>query len=136
MKNLISKRELITTREATPSDLNFILVHWLRGYYQDNAFVKKIKYKTYYENYEKVVKALLARSEVKIAALKESPDVILAFSVVNRDVLHFAYTKPLWRKIGLMRDLTSGYKIKTVTHLTNIFEPIAKRKHFIFNPFL
>lgn len=98
----------------------------------------------FYKHYDSVLKRILDRPGVlcRVACLEEGPDVILGYAILERNedrkdhcILHWAYTKPLWRKIGIHTDLLHPYKIKYVTHLTHFYEQFRPER-FQFNPFL
>ena len=135
----LSKRDLIQFREGIPEDLNFILSAWLRGTYHGNDWFKMIPSDIFYAHYEPFVKSLLQKptTEVKIACLKEDPDVILGFTVFEAQTLHYVFCKFVWRNIGLMRDLIPK-DLKRVTHLTRMGKTILVSKYpdVQFNPFI
>lgn len=137
----IAKKNLISIRDYVPDDRNFILTTFLRGLYEDNDFFHQIKKRTFFENYENGVKHLLTKpnSFTRVACLKESEDVILGYAILEKleenFILHWVYTKHLWRKIGIAKDLLAPYKIKYITHTTNMTEAFRPRR-YQFQPFL
>lgn len=135
---MIAKKDLITFRDYSPKDKNFILVTWLRGLWEDNDFFHSIRKRTFYDHYEPVLKRLLENetTRIHICCLKDGEDVILGYAALSPmdQMLHWVYVKHLWRRIGIGRDLLAPFKIKFITHtskLTDEFRP----KRFHFNPF-
>lgn len=134
----IHKKDLISFRSFLKDDENFIYSTWLRGLYYGNDWFHEIDKDAYFENYEPIIKAIVnkATTDIKIACLKESPEVTLGYCVSEGAAVHYIFCKEIWRGIGLMRDLLPK-DFHTVTHLTKAGLGIIRRKfpHVIFNPF-
>ncbi len=134
----MNKTDLIVTRDSTPSDLNFILATFLRALYYGDTWFKEIPKDIFMKNYHQVIETLLSRSLVKVACLKEDPEVIVGyaiFSKANPNVLHFTFVKSVWRNIGVMKSLVPQ-STNCVTHLTKVgLSIIKKHQGVIFNPF-
>jgi hypothetical protein len=150
--NTISKKELISIRDNCIADENFIYDSWLNGNYYGHKsyckdckreapynYVENIPQSVYFKNYREVVRRILSRptTQVKVACLKQSPDIVLAFSVFEPGTLHWVWVKPEWRKIGLATDLLPP-DIQCVTHMTKSGKGFRylKFREAIFNPFL
>lgn len=131
------KRDLIVFRDGIEHDYPLIFASWLKGLYYGNQLYGDIPSELYYAVYHQVVEQLLKTAKVKIAALKEDPDVILGYSVYDGNTLHWVFVKNAWRGIGLGRDLIPP-ELSTITHLTKVGRAIWKSKHptACFNPFL
>lgn len=137
MEEMIKKDSLIQIRDAVPGDMAFVLATWLRGLKFGNSWYKLINTEIYYDFYHKVLENLLLRPKViiKIACLKEDPQIILGYSVYDDSKLHWVYVKKAWREIGIAKSLFP-VNIKVITHLTEIGKAIfLKNKDWIFNPF-
>lgn len=137
----MNKKDLVSIRDALPTDVNFIFATWLRGLYYGNEWFREIPDRTFYETYHKVLQAILSRGEtkVRVACLREDPDVVLAYAVLEKKntghKLHWAHTKQAWRKLGLAHDLIP-LDVNEVTHLTEVGRSIKRRKEWVFNPFI
>lgn len=136
---MIEKRDLIAIRPYTPADYNFILATWLRGLYYGDSWFSLIPKDVFMKHYHNVIESLLSlpTTKVKIACLRDDPEVILGYVVVNQDdtVLHFCFIKKAWRAIGIARSLVSP-STKTVTHLTKLGQILLRKKpEIVFNPF-
>lgn len=127
-------KELILTRDSSPEDMNFIYSTWLRGLYFGNDWFREIDQDTYFKAYQLVVEQVLTRSKVQVICLRDDHDTILSYCVSEGTKLHYIFTKPVWRKFGLAKQLIPK-DIDTVTHLTNVGRSI-KPKGWKFNPFL
>jgi hypothetical protein len=92
---------------------------------------------TFYKGYHPVITALLKRSTTRVACLKESPDVILGYSVYEGPKLHWVHVKEAWRKFGIAK-LLLPKDFNTVSHKTSMGERILKQKYpnVKYDPFL
>lgn len=136
MEETIPKKDLISVRPGNSTDLPFIMSTWLNGTYYGNDWIKEIEKGIFMSTYHDLLERLLYRETVlvTVACLKEASDVILGYCVTEGPVLHYVFIKPVWRGIGLARDLVpSG--ICVVSHLTNVGRSI-KPSTIGFNPFL
>lgn len=135
----IDREDLIMTRPFTDRDHSFIYATWLQGLRHSNDFYKLIDADTYYRQYHRVIEAILTNpsTQVSVACLKETPDVILGYSVTNTPnaLLHWVHVKKAWRGIGIAKSLISK-DIKTVTHVNKLgVSYLQKHPGFVFNPF-
>ncbi len=124
-------------RDAKPEDKNFIMATFLKGLYYGDSWFSLIDKSAFMGNYKLVAEALLNRANIKIACLKEDPDVILGYSVLSQDyqTIHWVFVKANWRQKGIARSLLPQYPT-TVTHLTKLGkELLPKFKTAVFNPF-
>lgn len=144
--------KLCDIRDFRFGDQAFVLATFLRGlYYGDRLpsnsepkllvlnWFSMIPKNIFMENYERVAKALInsPNTVVKIACLKEDPDVILGYSILSADfsTIHWVFVKKDWRKNGIAKSLVPQYPT-TVTHLSLQGKNLmAKFKDCVFNPF-
>mgnify|MGYP006270041487 CR=1 FL=1 len=127
---------LIDLRDLLEWDVNFIYQTWLKGLYYGSDFWKQMKGDTYYSTYKRLIERILVTpgTKVKIACLKEDPEVVIGYAVYTGDTLHWAFVKPQWRKMGIAKAIIPD-TIKKVTHLTKVGKSL-KPKAWEFNPFL
>lgn len=133
----LSKRDLIRLRQGVEDDRNFIMATWLKGLRYGNDWFELIEASVYYENYQKSIDRVLGLviTEVRVACLEDSPDVILGYSVARGKTLDWVFVKKTWRGIGIARDLVPN-DINTVSHVTDVGRSILKKKPSVkFNPF-
>lgn len=130
----------LKVRPSIADDFNFIYATWLRGLYYGSEFYGSIDKEAFFKNYEKVIKQLLARTDIKIniACLEDTPDVILGWAVLGpTDTLHYVFVKEAWRRQGLTASLVIDCsEIRSVTHITKLGNTIRIKKKLVFNPFL
>lgn len=138
MEGVVNKSQLVEIRDSIEADHNFIYASWLRGLRHGNAHFELIDGEAYFKNHHAVIKSILDDFEVtvKVACLKESPDVILGYCVYKYDRLDWIFIKKSWRNIGLARDLVPE-DITTVSHVTKVgLSLLKKRPNVRFNPYL
>lgn len=135
--NLASKMDLIFIRPAVMADKPFILSTWLKGLRFGNIWYRLIDDKIYFRVYHAVIEKLISTPGVtiKVACLKDDPEVILGYVVYQGDKVHWVQVKKAWRNIGIARALTPS-EITTTTHLTEVGRSIFLKKKWVFNPFL
>lgn len=135
---MLTKKELISYRDLMPADLNFIYSTWLKGLRYGNDWFSFITKEAYFTFYHRIIELILEKPNViiKVACLKEDPDVILGYSVSEGLVLHWVFVKSAWRKIGIAKDLVPEFK--SVSHITAIAKSILITKFptVEFNPFI
>ena len=128
---------LYEIRDGNGTDHNFIMATFLRGLYYGDSWFSLMSKDTFMANYQPVVAALIARRTVKIACLKEDPNVIIGYSILSNDfsTIDWVYVKSAWRKQGIGRSLIPQYPT-AVTHLTTLGKTLLpKFQDCVFNPF-
>jgi hypothetical protein len=138
---------LYEVRDSKEEDKNFILATFLRGLYYGDSWFSLIPKDIFMANYKQVAQTLVSSPKVtiKVACLKEDPDVILGYSILSNDfkTIHWVYVKSsklkdgtTWRRKGIGRSLVPQYP-ETVTHLTKLGHSLlTKFNGAVFNPFL
>ena len=131
-------QKLVAVREYNPEvDKAFIMATFLRGLYYGDSWFSLMPKNNFMNAYKQVVSALIDRSGVYIACLKDDPNVILGYSIVSKDgsTLHWVFVKSIWRKNGVGKALLPK-NLKCVTHLTALGKQLLpKFENCIFDPF-
>lgn len=132
----MNKYELIAFREANPDDKSFIFATWLRGLRYGNDWFELIEKATYFRVYHAALERLLTSGvTIKVACLKDEPNVILGYAVYKGNRLDWVFVKKSWRGIGICHDLVPE-EIRKVSHLTKTGRALlAKRSYLVFDPF-
>lgn len=135
----MNKSDLIALRAYKPEDESFLYSTFLKGLYYGDSWFRLIEKDVFMKNYHRIISALLAspNTTVKIACLKEDHDTIVGYSImnVNQKTLHYVFTKPVWRTIGVAKMLVP-VTVETVTHMTKVgLGIIKKHPNLKFNPF-
>lgn len=129
---------LYDVRDYKESDKSFILATFLRGVYHGDSWFSYIPRSIFMDNYKHIADQLLAKSLVKVACLREDPDVILGYSILsnNYHTIHWVHVKKAWRKQGIARSLLPQFP-SAVTHLSAVGKSlVSKFPGVVFNPFL
>ncbi len=131
---------LYDIRDFKEGDKALVLATFLRGLYHGDSWFSFIPRKIFMDNYKHVADALLKSPKVtiKVACLKEDPDVILGYSILSSDyqTIHWCYVKSAWRQQGIARSLVPQFPT-TVTHLSALGKSLlSKFPDVIFNPFI
>lgn len=135
----MNKSSLVAVRDGVTLDKNFILATWLRGLFYGGTIFSEIPKNIFMEAYHRILEAILSspNNKVRVACLKDDPDVILGYVVTSSDgnVIHWVFCKSAWRNIGIAKQLV-GPDAKVATHLTKVgLSLLKKRTGMIFNPF-
>lgn len=125
----------MSIRGPKEEDKAFVMATWLRGLYYGNPWFKEIDKNIFMERYHEILTKLLLRetTELAIAVLKDDPDVILGYSVMDARTLHWVFVKEAWRKMGIAKSIIPK-DIDATTHMTIIGKKL-KPRHVKFNPF-
>lgn len=141
MKTLTARQSidlLIHTRTSTAEDLGFIYSTWLKGFYFGNTWRHRVEQEPYAAQQRPLIEYILfhPETEIRVACLKEDPDVIVGYNVSRGTILDWIWVKPIWRKLGVGTMLMHG-NTKAYTHLTTIGRAILrnKKKKWTFCPF-
>lgn len=130
---------LFDIRDVKESDKNFVLATFLRGLYYGDSWFSMIPKPIFMANYKHVAVALVnsPKTVIKIACLKEDPDVILGYSMLSSDyqTIHWVFVKAAWRNKGIAKALLPQYPI-AITHLSRLGVILkSKFPNAVFNPF-
>lgn len=128
--------EIATIRPMRKEDEGFIFSTWALGLRHGNEIFATIDEPTYFEKYFDIIGRIVSQSSVRVAALKEDPDVVLGYSVNQGQKLHFVFVKEAWRKLGIATALTHPFE--EFTHYTRLGLAIQIEKYpnAKFNPFI
>src|SRR6478735_7746180 len=101
----------IAVRMAKPEDIGFIKKTWLYSFYNGNTDMQGIDKSIFMHEYAPIINGILtnAGTLVRVACLADDPNIIVSFSVVSHfedsngpvNILHFVYTKKLWRGVKI-----------------------------------
>ncbi len=137
MEKSLDRSELVAIRGGRESDLPFIYSTWLKNLRYGNSWFEAIDQEVYYDVYHNVIEQVLASPgvTVKVACLRDDPEVILGYSVFKGPRLDYVFVKSAWRGIGIAKLLVPT-NIAVVSHLTKVgLALLRKRPNIKFNPF-
>ena len=117
---------------------NYILGKWKRSLRHGNEYFRLMENHTYNNIYDRIIggTAQRAHAEFRLAVLNEDPDVVLGFSLIEKDILHYVFVQSEYRGLGLAKKLVP-VPIEKFTHLTKLGMSLWNKKapSAIFNPF-
>lgn len=134
----------IRIRPATEIDVPFIFNSWLKSYRGDN-FAKGITTTIYFNEHHKVIEELLKTCTVLIAANHDNPQDIFGYVCAERIdgvfVIHFAYTKQTYRRLGVIKALFNelGHDFTTAalfTHQTKYSDRLGPGRNLVYSPYI
>jgi hypothetical protein len=144
MSNLKISKSQVLIRDATEKDVGFIFNSWLKSY-KASAFAKYISGPVYYNLHHKSIETILKRSRVLVAANPVDPNQIYGYLCLEQQqettVVHFAYTKEAFRKMGILQLLLNEAQVPEIffySHSTlsasQVLPKIARKG--VYNPYL
>lgn len=127
-------------RYAKPSDIGFIKKTWLYSLYNGNDDFQRMEKDTFMREYSPVIDMILTNpgTLTQVATLPDDDDFLISYAVIQYKqdmlpVLHFVYTKKMWRRQQAHLPLLPEFKF--YTHITRTWKKI-KPKNAYYNPFL
>lgn len=125
-----SSEELLVVTRKYEEDLDApcLFSTWRNNLWFDKPRDQK-KADQFFKAANKHIKYLLNLPDikVKIACLKDDPDMIVGYSVINKDNLEWVYVKADYRRKGIAKLLSKGIKTISVP-ATRLGEKIAEKK--------
>ena len=135
----------IEIREAYPSETNFIYNSWIKSGHRSRVYEMVAK-EIYTLNQHDIITHVLARANVIVAQEHNKPENIYGYLVYQHVdgvlVVHYAYTKQIFRRLGILNSLlaATGFDKKAslgfYTHSTKAAHDMEARLNLIYNPYL
>ena len=141
----MSKSMKVRVRTATEEDANFILNSWLKSF-RNSFFAKSINSTVYFTEHHKVLRKLLKRSTTLIACNPEDANQIYGYLVLEKVdgilCIHFTYTKQVFRKLGVQRQLLAlvnhdfDNDSALYSHDTKMARELAAKFKLVYHPYI
>lgn len=139
----------VAIRLARPSDVNFILNSWLKSYRSSYA-VKGVCDTIYYREQKRIIMALVNKPGMALFVASDPDDANEIFGWLCAEqraasasptlVVHYAYVKQAFRRLGILRALLETFDVPQGglmhTHESFGSHECAMRLGSIYNPFL
>jgi hypothetical protein len=128
-------------REATPSDINFILNSWLKSY-RCHEDMTRMSNEDYYKYYKAHIVELLQKSGIKISCEQDDHNFIYGYICYDllKDnlIIHYIYTRYSHRKLGIANGLISSLDKKELwcTSANRIFDELKAKYKIQYNPYI
>lgn len=132
----------VALRSIVPSDVAFVFSTWLRSY---RSAAEKVSAAVYFQFQREAIERMLSRSRVLVACDPETRGHVLSYLVLESiggvPVLHYAYTKAPFRRLGIAGSLLSAALAGAEfapqhTHETPAGRKLIKRVGSTWNPYL
>lgn len=138
----------VAYRAPTEEDLPFIYSTWLKSY-RNTDWAKHMSNDTYYFHHKAICAAILESPTTVTTLICDESDpeqlygYVVAQVIGGKPLLHFAYIKYNFRKLGLMKSLiqhlgyfnTSG-QVNFITHLPRNYTALRTKYNLEYNPYL
>lgn len=103
---------VVSVRAYDPqTDLPLIISTWLKSY-RTGPFARRITDDVYYDHHKRIVPMLLGRAQTLVACDPDDSYEIFGYLTCEvlrgNPVLHYAYTKNRWRRLGIMTALIAA----------------------------
>jgi hypothetical protein len=95
-------------RPGTPEDHNLVLDSWIKSH-RRNCYREHLDTFSYTRGQEWLVKQLLERCSLLIAAYDEDPSFILGWAVTSSNCVHYAWVRHAFRRKGIATALLKPY---------------------------
>lgn len=128
----LDQKKVVITRNYDPQvDNPFIFSTWRNAIWFDTHKEDEVDH-VYFRVMTKEIRRILERqnTEVKVACLKEDPDHIIGYGVVDNGTIEFVYIKIDYRNQGIAILLTKGF-VDIAKPKTRLGVIIAKKKDLI-----
>lgn len=124
-------------RGIIDSDKSFIYSTWLRGLYFGNDWFEEIPGVIFFKQYAKLIDEIMSMPECRtqVACLPDAEDVILGYSIIAPDTVHWVFVKDSWRRLGIAKALVPK-ETHTCTQLTKVGKSLKRKYALTFNPFI
>lgn len=125
-------------RKIETDDTSLIYSAWLKSY-RGLPYGRTMTTSIFFDGHKKVVEGILDVSEVLLAVNPEDHAEVYGFICYNNDMLHYAYTKYKYRKLGIATSLMNkvgGIAQFTLTsHLPRNWSEIFTKYGLAYNPY-
>jgi hypothetical protein len=130
----------VLVRPLVETDHGLVMDTMPKGIYYGSPFFRTTRKTSFFKQYYKLCKHMLASPEYlcRCLCLAEDPDVVLGYSIykIAPKVLVYIYIKVPFRGLGFMHLLTNP-DTEVVAHLTESGDAILKKyPKVVFDPFM
>lgn len=92
----------VILRPYCPADRELIEDSWLKSYYSHaSCWMGWVSVESFCTLYMPIIRALLDRSRVRVACLRDSEPDVVGWAVLSDKLLHYVWVRDGWRRDGL-----------------------------------
>ena len=125
-------------RPAVDGDRNFIFSTWLRSFRYHGELVRHVPNDIYYKYHQQVIERIMARgAQALVIADKNDINTVFGYVITEGStVVHFAYVKKAFRRMGFLRAALDNKTEWTFTHWTAVCNQLTyKYPNLQYNPY-
>lgn len=138
-------QNLVKYRNLKLNDINFIYSTWLKSYRQ-SPWAESMSNDIFFSQHKVLIDSIIARPTASVIVIcnPEDEEQVYGYLVseANLSILHFAYIKYNYRKLGMMKSLLGQLGCSTtpsvtfITHLPRRFDMLKTKFNLQYNPYL
>lgn len=132
----------IAFREIENQDISFVFNSWMTSYRQSKNLVS-VAQPFYFNGQHKLIEKILSKAKGLLLVDKDNPSQIYSYLVYEFIdgifVMHYAYTKQTFRKLGLLRRMLekAGFSSSGLyTHESKVARYVGDKLNLFYNPYL
>lgn len=130
---------ILSIREATEADLRFVRASWFESY-RNGGYAPQVAFPTYREGQHQIIERCLKLGRTFVAFVTSVPDEVCSWVCVQApSLLHFAYTKQAYRRMGIAKQLLTeaarSGALQEHTHDTRVGRSLAAKIGTKHNPY-
>ena len=126
----------VIIRPGEAGDASFIHSSWLNSYLRNSRWPGVVG-PCFHVEHSEVIKRLMDRSEIKVAAWSEDAETILGWICAEPTALHYVFVRKEFRRQGIAKQLAEALipGIALVTHRTTDADKIRWPIGWSYNPY-
>lgn len=108
-------------RPAQPDDIPFIYASWLKSYRADSHVGASVPKGLFFDHYKLVLDRILLDGKALVMSPVGEPSTILGYLVYEPGIVHYAFVKEHWRRLGIAKQLyraAFGDHVPVASHRT------------------
>jgi hypothetical protein len=132
----------LALREMENQDISFVFNSWMTSY-RGSKNLMSVAQPFYFNGQHKLIERLLMHSKSLLLVDKDNPSSIYSYIVYEIIdgifVMHYAYTKQTFRKLGLFRRLLTAAGFQNTglyTHESKVARYVGDKLNLFYNPYL
>lgn len=123
-------------RKATKDDLRFVAATWFKSAWKNSPRMKLVDYEDYKPGQDRLINDCFRRGEVAIAFPPSTPSELVGFAVSEQGVLHFAYIRSVYRRMGIGSALTRPLQCSRYSYdMGKLGLAFAEKLNLRYDPF-
>ena len=122
-------------RDGVATDIPFVFRSWLTSY-RRSSFARGIRDRIYFANEHKAIERILRSCSIRVACINEDPEIILGYVVLGPSIVHYAFTKPAFRRMHILTRLLPDGDLEYTHRTEDSDRVLARLPRLTYNPYL